>query len=378
MNYKRRNFIGIFSFVIIILVMINFNFILEVINYKILGIDYIGFKGEELFLSELNETDLTKTELTKYIDENFNKIGMKKLKNKDFGLYLRNIEEEDKFLEKFRLPIDEKFQEEFYKSLDLVPKNEKFLVKFVIYDKDKAYISKPSSMRLVDELYKNEGKMVIDIDKFSREGMVSYIELPKYVNLSKSSKISVNAKHEDLQVSGLKGEYDEESGKIKISNLVPIKPYSNIEITTKNLEGVDVLINIRNILMNPESKLQEYLTKVYLTSLNRYPYEEEYLENLNNLSSHNLSIREFLTKIILSDEFDSVNTSPKQIVDSIYYMVNKQSITGRLSTLIVDEFNQELLDENLKNEGKIKILDKLLQDDNAKNYMESTLGVKIN
>ena len=74
MNYKKRNIIGIASFVVIILVMLNFNFFLEILNYKILGIKFIGIKGDELFLSELSEIELTKSELVEYITDNLNQI----------------------------------------------------------------------------------------------------------------------------------------------------------------------------------------------------------------------------------------------------------------------------------------------------------------
>ena len=129
--------------------------------------------------------------------------------------------------------------------------------------------------------------------------------------------------------------------------------------------------------MQSENELQDYLSKIYLNSLNRYPYESEYVESLNKLSNHEISINEFLSGIILSEEFDNVNNTPKQIVDSIYFLVNKQRINGRLSTLMLDEFNHALLDKNTRNNAKLEMLNDFLSDEESLNYMEKKLNVRV-
>lgn len=377
MNYKKRNIIGIASFVVIILVMLNFNFFLEILNYKILGIKFIGIKGDELFLSELSEIELTKSELVEYITDNLNQIGSKKLQNFDFSIYVRNIEEEDKFLEKFRIPIDDNFDENLYQSLDLISKNEELLFRFVLYSEDKTYMSKIFSIKLVDELYKNEGKIILELNEFSKNGTISSVSVPKYLNLEENSKINVSAKCNDLSITGLSAKYDEKNSNIIVSNLVPLKEYSYVEFSTKNKDGIDIILNIRNLVMQSENELQDYLSKIYLNSLNRYPYENEYIDILNKLSSHEIIIKDFLSEIILSEEFDNFNNTPKQIIDSIYFLVNKQRINGRLSTLMLDEFNQLLLDQNTKDNVKLEILNDFFNDEESLNYMKTKLNVKV-
>lgn len=377
MNYKKRNIIGIASFVVIILVMLNFNFFLEILNYKILGIKFIGIKGDELFLSELSEIELTKSELVEYITDNLNQIGSKKLQNFDFSIYVRNIEEEDKFLEKLRIPIDDNFDENLYQSLDLISKNEELLFRFVLYSEDKTYMSKIFSIKLVDELYKNEGKIILELNEFSKNGTISSVSVPKYLNLEENSKINVSAKCNDLSITGLSAKYDEKNSNIIVSNLVPLKEYSYVEFSTKNKDGIDIILNIRNLVMQSENELQDYLSKIYLNSLNRYPYENEYIDILNKLSSHEIIIKDFLSEIILSEEFDNFNNTPKQIIDSIYFLVNKQRINGRLSTLMLDEFNQLLLDQNTKDNVKLEILNDFFNDEESLNYMKTKLNVKV-
>lgn len=376
MDYKKRNIIGVVSFVVIILVMLNFNFFLEILNYRILGIKFIGIKGDELFLSELSEIELTKSELVGYISDNLDQIGSKKLQNFDFSIYVRNIEEQDKFLEKLRIPVDDNFGENLYQSLDMISKNEELLFRFVLYSKDKTYMSKIFSIKLVDELYKNEGKIILELDEFSKNGIISSVSVPKYLNLEENSKINVTAKYNELDITGLSAKYDEKNNNIIVSNLVPLKEYSYVEFTTRNSDGIDVILNIRNFLMQSDNELQDYLSRIYLNSLNRYPYESEYIGILKKLSNHEISINEFLSGIIFSEEFDNVNNTPKQVVDSIYFLVNKQRINSRLSTLMLDEFNNVLLDQNTRNNAKLEILNDFLNDEQSLNYMEKKLNVR--
>ena len=79
----------------------------------------------------------------------------------------------------------------------------------------------------------------------------------------------------------------------------------------------------------------------------------------------------------MSEEFDNVNNTPKQIVDSIYFLVNKQRINGRLSTLMLDEFNHALLDKNTRNNAKLEMLNDFLSDEESLNYMETKLNVRV-
>ena len=79
MNYKKRNVIGTLSFIFIFLVMLNFDFIFKTLNNKILGIKFIGMKGEELFLSDLTQENLTKNQIIEYINYNLKQIDFEKL-----------------------------------------------------------------------------------------------------------------------------------------------------------------------------------------------------------------------------------------------------------------------------------------------------------
>ena len=59
--------------------MLNFDFIFKTLNNKILGIKFIGMKGEELFLSDLTQENLTKNQIIEYINYNLKQIDFEKL-----------------------------------------------------------------------------------------------------------------------------------------------------------------------------------------------------------------------------------------------------------------------------------------------------------
>lgn len=377
MNYKKCNIIGILSFVVIILIMVNLNFLMEVLNQNILNIKFVGIKNNELILSELNETMITKNELHDYIKINIEKIGMKKLDNFDFALHLRNMEEQDNFVEKFRIAIDKNFTDNLSKGIDSIYENQDLLLRLVLYSGDKSYISSIFEIKLVDKIYKNEGKIVVQLEDFSNKGTTISGSVSKYLKLKSKNKIDITAKHGELDVKDLKVSFDESNLRLVIKDLVALKDYSSVEMYTRNSDNVDVILKVKNITTEPETKLQEYLSKVYLVSLGRYPYESEYTTLLNQLSEHKISINKFLSDIVLSKEFESKNDTPKEIIDSIYYLINKKSIEGRASTLLLDEFNKSLLNNKTKNDAKLKVIDKLLYDKDSINYMKNQLNVKV-
>ena len=146
MNYKKRNVIGTLSFIFIFLVMLNFDFIFKTLNNKILGM-----KGEELFLSDLTQENLTKNQIIEYINYNLKQIDFEKLEKYDFAIYVKNVENNDKFLEFLRIPIDSSFQDSLSKGIEFIPKNKMLLLKFVIYDSETMYTSKIFNVVLVKD-----------------------------------------------------------------------------------------------------------------------------------------------------------------------------------------------------------------------------------
>lgn len=377
MNYKKRNAIGFISFFLIILFMLNFKFLSDTVNNKILSIRFTGLKGDKVFFSELDDKELTKGELVEYIMKNFENFGYEKLKNLNFSVYTRDIDGEDNFVEKFKIPVVDNFNDSLYENLSIIPINEELLFKFVLNFKDKDYLSRIFSIKIVDDLYKKEKKIILNLDKFTNKGTTSFVSVPKYLNLNNNSKINIEAKYNNLTITGLNATYDEENNVIKINNLVPLKLYSNIKIVTKNPDGIEITININNLRMDSENELQDYLSKIYLNSFNRYPAENEYFNYLVKLSNHEIAINDFLDTIIMNNEFDIINDTPKKIIDSIYFLVNKKSISSRLSTLILDEFNNMLLDIKLVGEAKLKILNKFLYSDESLEYIKIQLNLMI-
>ena len=82
-------------------------------------------------------------------------------------------------------------------------------------------------------------------------------------------------------------------------------------------------------------------------------FKGQIFDVLDKLSSHKETMTKFLTDFISKEEFDVVNNTPKKIVDSIYFLCKKQKMDVRVSTLILDEYNSFLLDDQKKQEYKI-------------------------
>lgn len=377
MNYKKRNVIGFISFFIIIFFMINFKFFLDIVNDKILGMTFIGIKGDKVFFSELDDNELTKDELFKYILDNLKNFGYDRFKNLYFSIYTRNIDGEDNFIERFKISINDDFEKNLYDNLNGIPINEELLFKFVLNFKERDYFSKIFSIKIVDELYKKEKKIIFNIDKFTGDGNIGFINIPKYLNLNNHSKIEVNAKHNDLVITELNAKYDDENNVISINNLVPLKLYSDVKFVTKNTDGIEVNININNLYMNSENELQDYLSKVYLNLFNRYPNEYEYFKYLEKLSNHEIIINDFLDNIILDSEFDIINNTPKKIIDSIYFLVNKEVINDKLSSVILNEFNDEFLNNDNIGDIKLRILNKFLYNNDSLQYIKMKLNLMV-
>lgn len=157
MNYKKRNIIGTLSFIVIFFIMLNFDFIFKTLNNKILGIKFIGMKDEELFLSDLNQENLTKIQIIEYINYNLKQMDIENVdKDKyDFSIYVKSVEDDDKFLEFLRIPIDDKFGDSLNRGMEFIPRNKMLLVKFVIYNGDMMYTSKIFNITLIEDSRSN-------------------------------------------------------------------------------------------------------------------------------------------------------------------------------------------------------------------------------
>ena len=62
------------------------------------------------------------------------------------------------------------------------------------------------------------------------------------------------------------------------------------------------------------------------------------------------------------------------MVDIIYFLSYKKVINGRLSIITLEEFNTKLSSAEFINEAKLEILDKFLNMESSKEYMESILN----
>lgn len=374
LNYKLRNFIGIATFICIILILINSKFILESIDTKILGKEFVGIKDDKLYLLELKDTEVSKQELVDYIIYNFDRIKSHDLQNYKFAIYKKNINNEDTYVEKFRINIDENFEDELYKNIDLLDKNIDLFLKMSLFNEDEIYMSDIVVVKISDGLSDNV-ESEITLSNYSTKGTSSIVDLSSDVLIDDDSEMTIVADYGNNEVLNLNVQYSRTDNKLIIGNLVPGKEYKNLRISTQDSKNNKINFFIKKLLMESDTELQDYIVKIYLQVLKRYPTELEYSEILDDLNNNGNDIRGFLVKVISSEEFNSINSTPKEIVDSIYFLCNKKNINSRLSIIILDEFNEKLLDFNNLESYKIELLDKFLSMDSSIEYMNSILKV---
>lgn len=373
MNYKLRNLIGIVAFICILLVTINLDFILKTVDIKILGKEFVGIKDGKIFLSSIDTNKLTKDDLVKYIMYNLQEINLKNLDEYKFSIHSKDINTEDSYIERFNINIDENFESSLYKSLDLLDKNKDLYLKIFLKNNEKIYMSDIFVVNIDDGLYKSY-ENVITLNDYTIKGITSLVNIPENINISSNSKFTITANFNENKISGLSIDYDKNNKKIIIGNLVPGKQYLNVEIIADENSSNKMKFIIPKLLMEHDSEIQSYFVKIYYQVLKRYPTEKEYSENLHNILDNTVDLKSILVDIILSDEFDRMNTTPKEMVDSIYFLSNKKVINGRLSIITLEEFNTKLSSAEFINEAKLEILDKFLNMESSKEYMESILN----
>ena len=373
MNYKLRNLIGIVAFICILLVTINLDFILKTFDIKILGKEFVGIKDGKIFLSSIDTNKLTKDDLVKYIMYNLQEINLKNLDEYKFSIHSKDINTEDSYIERFNINIDENFESSLYKSLDLLDKNKDLYLKIFLKNNEKIYMSDIFVVNIDDGLYQSY-ENVITLNDYTIKGITSLVNIPENINISSNSKFTITANFNENKISGLSIDYDKNNKKIIIGNLVPGKQYLNVEIIADENSSNKMKFIIPKLLMEHDSEIQSYFVKIYYQVLKRYPTEKEYSENLHNILDNTVDLKSILVDIILSDEFDRMNTTPKEMVDSIYFLSNKKVINGRLSIITLEEFNTKLSSAEFINEAKLEILDKFLNMESSKEYMESILN----
>ena len=361
MNYKLRNLIGIVAFICILLVTINLDFILKTVDIKILGKEFVGIKDGKIFLSSIDTNKLTKDDLVKYIMYNLQEINLKNLDEYKFSIHSKDINTEDSYIERFNINIDENFESSLYKSLDLLDKNKDLYLKIFLKNNEKIYMSDIFVVNIDDGLYQSY-ENVITLNDYTIKGITSLVNIPENINISSNSKFTITANFNENKISGLSIDYDKNNKKIIIGNLVPGKQYLNVEIIADENSSNKMKFIIPKLLMEHDSEIQSYFVKIYYQVLKRYPTEKEYSENLHNILDNTVDLKSILVDIILSDEFDRMNTTPKEMVDSIYFLSNKKVINGRLSIITLEEFNTKLSSAEFINEAKLEILDKFLND----------------
>ncbi|BAK80980.1 DUF4214 domain-containing protein [Candidatus Arthromitus sp. SFB-rat-Yit] len=153
----------------------------------------------------------------------------------------------------------------------------------------------------------------------------------------------------NINPEGLDLEIDEVRNKFIVKNLVPGKDYKNIVITFYTEEDDEINFVVKNVKINPENLLQEFITNIYKFAFERYPDEEGYGYWLGRLLEKGEVTGKFvLYNLMFAErEFSERNLSDDELIKVLYQIVvNREYDEGGLNYWIGEYRNTYLPQAN--------------------------------
>lgn len=217
--------------------------------------------------------------------------------------------------------------------------------------------------------------------EFSTEGsqeVIDGIEL-KFNGKSSGRKIELNIVGDEefdyekgfyIDPEGLDLEIDEDRNKFIVLNLVPNKEYKNIIITFFTADDEEVNFIVKNVKIDPETLLEEFITNIYKFAFERYPDEEGYSYWLGKLLEKGEITGKFvLYNLMFSErEFSDRNLSDDDLIKVLYQIVvNREYDEGGLNYWIGEYRNTYLPQANNDSyEAQKAIVERMLHEQEFK------------
>lgn len=217
--------------------------------------------------------------------------------------------------------------------------------------------------------------------EFSTEGsqeVIDGIEL-KFNGKSSGRKIELDIVGDEefdyeqgfyIDPEGLDLEIDEDRNKFIVLNLVPNKEYKNIIITFFTVDDEEVNFVVKNVKIEPETLLEEFITNIYKFAFERYPDEEGYSYWLGKLLEKGEVTGKFvLYNLMFAErEFSDRNLSDDDLIKVLYQIVvNREYDEGGLNYWIGEYRNTYLPQANNDSyEAQKAIVERMLHEQEFK------------
>lgn len=234
-----------------------------------------------------------------------------------------------------------------------------------------------------DENKKDEIK--IEVDKENSEQIEDgiSIKIPSNISIDKEKNIEAGVfKYKDKNgniVTQSKEEFSNvtvkfEGEKMIIDGLVPGKKYDEITVDYVDKDGKIKSLTLKDIVVEPQSKLDEYLPNVYDSVFSREADEAGYHYHLDRLESGETSIRDFLRSIIDGEEFGQ-NKDLGEKVDDLYSAIVGRDSDEEGKKFWMEEYNKTLNECGSDKEALKIIVDRMVNENELKEIAEK-LDVK--
>ncbi len=159
-----------------------------------------------------------------------------------------------------------------------------------------------------------------------------------------------------------------------IDGLVPGKRYEEITVDYVDKDGKIKSLTLKDIVVEPQSKLDEYLPNVYDSVFSREADEAGYHYHLDRLESGETSIRDFLRSIIDGEEFGQ-NKDLGEKVDDLYSAIVGRDSDEEGKKFWMEEYNKTLNECGSDKEALKIIVDRMVNENELKEIAEK-LDVK--
>lgn len=181
-----------------------------------------------------------------------------------------------------------------------------------------------------------------------------------------------------IKPTGLKVEEGETESDIVVKNLVPGKEYKSIIIVATTTDNKKIKLSTKNVKIESENPLQEFVTNIYNFAFERFPDEEGYSYWLDKLiEKKDITGKYVLYNLMFAErEFSDRNLPDDELIKVLYQIVVNRTYDEEGLQFWIKEYNETFL-PNANNdafEAQKAIVTRMLYEQEFRNLCDK-LGI---
>ncbi len=159
-----------------------------------------------------------------------------------------------------------------------------------------------------------------------------------------------------------------------VTNLVPGKEYDSIVINADTIDGENVVLMVNDVLIEPETLLEEFVTNIYIFAFERYPDENGYSYWLEKLmEKKDITGKYVLYNLMFAErEFSDRNLADEELIKVLYQIVVNREADQEGLEFWINEYNTVYLPQANGDsyEAQKAIVTRMLHEQEFKNLCE--------